>query len=296
MLSNYLLEGEYPRLIPTEPLHSLTLDRYIGAHDANTSVTTYYSIPFAYSSRFEPSQLIDTKRDLTPDALVNATTHGPACVNFDLPPPYDIGNDLLLGTDPREPQAEDCLTMDIYVPDGRHEDLPVLFWTPGGGWLVGAFFPHDMKPMISRAASAEKRFIGVVINYRLGPLGLLNPSTWGNHVNIGLLDQINALRYVRKYIEAFGGSPHKVTISGQSAGAESTMYQMLWTDENLFRSAWMASVPASTAPFLNTEPQHKDSLVKSYGKACGCNETGIEDVVDCLRHTSVDTLTKNSAA
>lgn len=191
----------------------LTVERYIGAHDASTSTTTYFSIPFAYSSRFEPSKLIDTKEDLTADALVNATTHGPACINFNLPPPYDKGFGLLLGTDPIKPSSEDCLAMDVYVPDGDYSDLPVLFYTPGGGFLVGASFPYDMKPLVGRAAAIGKPFIGVVINHRLGPLGFLNPSTWGNATNLGLLDQVNALRYVKKYIPAFGGDPEKVTIS-----------------------------------------------------------------------------------
>lgn len=105
------------------------------------------------------------------------------------------------------------MTMDVYVPDGNYQDLPVLFYTPGGGFLVGASFPYDMKPVVRRSAALGKPFIGVVINYRLGPLGFLNPSTWGNEINLGLLDQVNALRYVKKYISAFGGSPEKVTIS-----------------------------------------------------------------------------------
>lgn len=69
-----------------------------------------------------------------------------------------------------------------------------------------------MSTLIERSVAMRKPFIGVVINYRLGPLGFLNPSTW-NQVNLGLLDQVEALRYVKKYIGAFGGSPDKVTIS-----------------------------------------------------------------------------------
>ena len=124
--------------------------------------------------------------------------------------------------------------------------LPIAI-SPGGGFLVGESFPYDMKPIVSRAAAIGKPFIAVSINYRLGPLGFLNPSTWGNKTNLGLLDQVNALRYVKRYISAFGGSPEKVTIMGESAGAESTMHQLLWTEENLFRSAWIMSSPASYA-------------------------------------------------
>lgn len=246
----------------TDDTVQLPTGRYSGYHDDETGTTTYFAVPYAYASRFEPSKLIDTKPGTSSSVQVNASTHGPACVNFDIPPPYNKGYSILLGGEPIEPQSEDCLNLDVYIPDGAHQDLPVLFYTPGGGFLVGASFPYDMKAMVSRSAAMGKPFIAVAINYRLGPLGFLNPSTW-EEINLGILDQVQALHYVKKYISRFGGSPHKVTISksscwkwtpkiarltallvGQSAGAESTMQQLLWTKEKLFRSAWLISVPS----------------------------------------------------
>jgi carboxylesterase type B len=191
----------------------LTSLRYIGSHDPDTSITTYYAVPYAYASRFEPSKPIETKPGISPDEVINASTHGPACINFNLPPPYNKGYAFLLGTEPIEPQSEDCLNLDVYVPDGDYKDLPVLFFTAGGGFLVGASYLYDMKALLSHGMAIGKPFIGVSINYRLGPLGFLNPSTWGENQNLGLLDQVEALRYVKKYISAFGGSPEKVTIS-----------------------------------------------------------------------------------
>ena len=192
----------------------LTIPRYIGAHDANSSITTYYAIPYAFSSRFEISQPIKNKPRICSDDVVDASTHGPSCINFDLPPPYDKGFSILLGSKPIEPQSEDCLNLDVYVPHGDYQDLPVLVFTPGGGFQVGASFSYDMTSLIERSVAMNKPFIGVVMNYRLGPLGFLNPSTWEERkINLGLLDQVEALRYVKKYISAFGGSPEKVTIS-----------------------------------------------------------------------------------
>lgn len=216
--------------LPIRSAANCQFKRYIGAHDADTSTTTvsiltivsplamlidvqYYGIPFAYADRFEPARSVDTQSNLTPDAVVNASVHGPACINFGLPPPYDKGFSILLGATPIHPQSEDCLTIDVYVPDGHRDDLPVLFYTPGGGFLVGASYPYDMRYLVSRAADQGKPFIGVVTNYRLGPLGFLNPSTWKNETNLGLLDQVAALQYVQKYIVMFGGDPDKVTIS-----------------------------------------------------------------------------------
>lgn len=192
--------------------------RYVGSHDEDSSVTTYYAVPYAYiERRFETPKPIDQSQGISPDDHVNASSHGPACINFNLPPPYDKGFDFLLGTTPIEPQSEDCLSLDVYVPDGGYKNLPVLFFTPGGGFLVGASFAYDLTALVHRGAAIGMPFIGVSINYRLGPLGFLNPSTWGGDINLGLLDQVEALRYVKKHISAFGGSPEKVTISMYSS-------------------------------------------------------------------------------
>ena len=190
--------------------------RYTGHHDANTSITTYYAIPYAHASRFQAPQPITTKtNNLSPNlTVINATTHGPACINFNLPPPYDKGFALLVGSTPLQPQSEDCLTLDIYVPDGDYTGLPVLFYTPGGGFLVGASFSYDFRSLVRRSVGLGKPFIAVVINYRLGPLGTLNPSVKKkNQQNVWLLDQFEALRWVREYIGTFGGDGGKVTIS-----------------------------------------------------------------------------------
>ena len=98
------------------------------------------------------------------------------------------------------------------MPDGDHTGLPVLFYTPGGGFLVGASFSYDFRSLVRRSVDLGKPFVAVVINYRLGPLGTLNPSVGGDQ-NVWLGDQVEALRWVREYIGVFGGDKNKITIS-----------------------------------------------------------------------------------
>lgn len=98
---------------------------YFSHHDEEAAVVTCYSIPYARAARFELPTPIDEAEDLDPDNVVNASVHGPACINFNLPPPYDEGFNSLLGSEPIEPQSKDCLTMDVSVPDGHHEGLSV---------------------------------------------------------------------------------------------------------------------------------------------------------------------------
>jgi len=191
----------------------LPTGRYIGLYDRQADARVYYNIPYGTARRFEAPQPLDDSG--SSNALVNASTHGPACINFNIPPPFDEGFALLLGETPIEPQVEDCLSMDVYVPDGYfRQPLPVLVYIPGGGFLVGASFGYDLRPLLERGVRLGKPFIAVTFNYRLGPLGQLNPSTGvTDEINLALQDQRLALRYVQKHIQAFGGDPRKVSFA-----------------------------------------------------------------------------------
>ena len=109
-------------------------------------------------------------------------------------------------------------------PPGRRLDLlPVMVWIHGGAFLGGA----SSLPLYDGAALARRGVVFVALNYRLGALGwLAHPALSAedpDHVsgNYGLLDQIEALRWVSRNIAAFGGDPDAVTVFGQSAGATS---------------------------------------------------------------------------
>jgi para-nitrobenzyl esterase len=119
-------------------------------------------------------------------------------------------------------QSEDCLYLNIWTPANLdNEKLPVMVWIHGGGFSAGA----PLEPTYYGQALTKKGVIYVSIAYRLGPLGFLaHPGLSAespNKVsgNYGLLDQIEALKWVQKNISAFGGDPEKVTIFGESAGA-----------------------------------------------------------------------------
>jgi acetylcholinesterase len=165
--------------------------------------------------------------------------------------------------------------------------LPVLVFTPGGGFIQGASSIYDMRPLIERSMRMHQPFIGVVINYRLGPLGFLNV---GDIFNQGLLDQFAALRWVHNNIAAFGGDAHRLVVMGQSAGAESVIHQLLNATVPI-RGAWMMSVPSASPPFLLSAPAD-NYVVPSYAAACGCTT----DIVNCLRTVNTSTLVAQSDA
>ena len=137
-------------------------------------------------------------------------------------------------------QSEDCLTLNIWTPGADSAKRPVLVWIHGGAFTSGAgslaWYSGDQF-----AASGD--VVVVSINYRLGALGFLYlPEVSGG--NLGLLDQIAALRFIRDNIAAFGGDPDNVTVVGQSAGAASISILMTIPAANgLFRRAILQSAP-----------------------------------------------------
>ncbi|HEX5234662.1 MAG TPA: carboxylesterase family protein [Silvibacterium sp.] len=142
----------------------------------------------------------------------DASTYGHACMQ----PPFPIFHI------PPSSMSEDCLYLNIWTTNLRPENpAPVLVFIHGGGFLIGAGSQaaYDGSRLAARGA------VLVTINYRLGIFGffahpdLTAASPHHASGNYGLLDQIAALRWVRRNIAAFGGDPHNVTVFGESAGA-----------------------------------------------------------------------------
>eukprot|EP00035_Acanthoeca_spectabilis_P037873 m.48109 g.48109 ORF g.48109 m.48109 type:complete len:553 (+) comp8898_c0_seq1:92-1750(+) len=117
--------------------------------------------------------------------------------------------------------VEDCLKLDVYVPTGAH-NASVAVYVHGGGLIQGTDATYDA------AALAEDYGVVVIcIQYRLGVLGFFQHEALAAQSNgalggmNGILDQILALEFVKRNIEAFGGSSERVTVWGESAGAQS---------------------------------------------------------------------------
>jgi len=110
---------------------------------------------------------------------------------------------------------EDCLTLNIWTPSVDDNKRPVMFWIHGGSYKTGGANRYDGIPLTKRGD-----VVVVIINYRLGPLGFLYlPDAPNVSANVGLLDQIAALKWVKENIMNFGGDPENVTVFGESAGA-----------------------------------------------------------------------------
>lgn len=153
----------------------------------------------------------------------DATRDCNVCAQFDFETNSTIG-------------SEDCLYLNIHAPRLAPDDfLPVMVFFHGGGFIHSNgtdSAKHGFDYLI------DKDVIVVTLNYRLGILGFLALDRKDAPGNMGLRDQVQALKWIQKNIKQFGGDPNNVTIFGSSAGGASVQYLMLSPlAKNLFHKA-----------------------------------------------------------
>ena len=169
---------------------------------SENGVKIFKGIPYAEPPigdlRFRPSLPKAPWRD-----ILDCTRFGPIAPQR---------TDAFLGSDPDSKQSEkDCLSLNVWTPATDDKRRPVLFWIHGGGFSFGSGSRQDGSHL-----ARYNDVVVVTINYRVGIFGYLYVP--GEIANLGQLDQITALTWVRDNIESFGGDPGNVTIFGESAG------------------------------------------------------------------------------
>ncbi|MDQ2769116.1 MAG: carboxylesterase family protein, partial [Bacteroidota bacterium] len=136
---------------------------------------------------------------------------------------------------------EDCLRLSITLPADVQPDeqLPVVVWVHGGSYVSGA---GDLAIYDPATWAAEQRIVVVAVTYRLGLFGFL--GTASTPANLGLLDLLEALRWVQRNIAAFGGNPQLVSLLGHSSGGDAIAQLMLTEGApGLFRRVMLHSAP-----------------------------------------------------
>lgn len=209
----------------------------------------FLGLRYARADRFAPAipeAPWDGERD--------ATRHGPICPQAPGLLESTMGAAL-------PPMDEDCLSLGVFVPPstvgGMATPRPVLVWIHGGAYVNGS----GSTPWYDGSSLARRGDVVVVsINYRLGVFGFFRDN------NLGLLDQIEALRWVQKHIASFGGDPSNVTIFGESAGGSSVVALMASPlSAGLFHKVW--SMSPSIGQYRNAE--RGDELAAKFLQAAG---------------------------
>ncbi|MCG5433460.1 carboxylesterase family protein [Mycobacterium sp. MYCO198283] len=209
------------RLLPTEAGPLLVEDdgRLVRGRGIGYATAARFAAPVATGAHAAP-------RD--------ATARGPAC------PQRRSRLDFVAGpvTDGLA-VSEACQVLSVTAPSGAAR-LPVMVWFHGGAYLSGS---GEAAKYDADALALEGQVVVVRVTYRLGIFGYLNPDPDGE-ANLGLRDQIAALRWVHQHIAAFGGDPARVTVFGQSAGGDAVLSLILSEHTaGLFIRAILQSAP-----------------------------------------------------
>lgn len=194
---------------------------------------TARGVRYAHANRFQPPRPVGTWME-----VIDCT--GPASICPQTPSRLEAINGKIAAG---RTVDEDCLHVSVFAPataQGSEEKLPVMAWIHGGGYTSGG---GDLDCYSGAALAAAEGIVVVTITYRLGILGY-QPIDGVAPANLGLLDQMAAMRWVQDNIAAFGGDRERVTLAGESAGADS-IYCMFAADgaDGLFQRAILQSTP-----------------------------------------------------
>ena len=200
------------------------------------------------------------------------------------------------------PQGEDCLYLNIWVPEsaGSGDLLPVAVYVHGGAFLSGggSNLPFAGNSLASRGV------ILVTINYRLGALGFLcHPflAAEGENEaggNLGLWDQVMAFKWVKENIKAFGGDPERITAFGQSAGAMSLQALAL---SGKLQGLVSGMILQSGGGYKNPLGELRDrksasEIAEILFEELGADKDNRTDVLDKLMNTSEDIFIEKCGA
>ncbi len=191
----------------------------------------FFGIPYAkYEQRWDKSILIEEELSFKATEKGNSAPQTRSSYQSQLGTSFFEDNSL-------SKQSENCLSLNICSNDIKAEN-PVMIWIHGGALVTGgsSSIMYDLKSLANRGV------VVVSINYRLGPLGFLrlDEVTEGqifSSGNEGLIDQRNAIKWVKDNISAFGGNPNNITIFGESAGSWSCNLQIAAGVDGLFQNA-----------------------------------------------------------
>lgn len=185
---------------------------------------------------------------------------------------------------------EDCLYLNVHVPDPMPTSAPVMVWIHGGAFVLGEGIQTD-GGTYGDILARDHGVIVVSMNYRLGQLGFLShpalAAESADHVsgNQGFLDQVQALQWVHDHIAAFGGDPDNVTIFGESAGGMSVCGHLTSSlSAGLYQRAIIESGPCGFPLPTTTEAEAQGM---HFAELLGCT-TG--DVAACMRAADATTI------
>ncbi len=189
------------------------------------------------------------------------------------------------------PQGEDCLHLNLWTADDGVQKKPVMVWIHGGAYEIGG--TTEPREEGTDFVHENPEIILVSVEYRLNALGFLRLShlpdgaDYPDAQNLGLMDQMAALKWIHENIEFFGGDPDNVTIFGQSAGGGSVSLLPLVEGS---RKYFKRVIAQSGSPAFCRSTEQSIECTNALMEALGC-----KTVAD-LMNTDIDKIVQTASA
>ncbi|XP_072048627.1 cholinesterase-like [Amphiura filiformis] len=246
----------------------------------NKDIDVYLGIPYAEppvgERRFAPPL---RKEPWNEDDIYNATYFRDICMQVH--PEANLFS-----------MSEDCLHLNVYAPNPKPLDAAVMVFIHGGGFTTGNGYQGFYG---GSALVAVGDVIIVTINYRLTTFGYLTTGDESSPGNYGMLDQVEALRWINTNINAFGGDANRITIFGESAGGSSVSAHMFSPhSEPLFQQAILQSGSSLEDWSLHEDLEEQREIAFKIGEQVGCSATNTQDLISCMRQVDAEVLNQAS--
>ncbi|XP_038050539.1 cholinesterase 1-like isoform X2 [Patiria miniata] len=234
----------------------------------DTYVDVYRGIPFA-----EPPERFAKPQPKKPwSGDLDATKFGTQC-----PQPLVSTN-----------TGEDCLNMNIWVPNPKPTKAAVMLFIHGGAFLVGSGSEETYNGI---SLAAYRDVIVVTFNYRLGVFGFLSTGDGELPGNNGMWDQLEALKWVKEHIADFGGDSNRITIFGESAGGVSVSLMTLAKQSWGYYDRAIMQSGTATAPWGVLDPTKARDDAFGLGRNALCFAFGSSSsLVSCLKTKTTDEI------
>ena len=283
MFSTLLFTSAFCALLPLAKLVTVSTKygdiegvvvRYPKAHTSFKSVNKFLGVPFATPPIGElrlkaPKPPQEWKPKVRP-----AKEHGNSCFQ---PESFQSYFKRFTASAFNFTYSEDCLYLDIYSPSVSL-NLPVMVYIHGGGYGAGT------AGIYSGDYLALHGVVVVVIEYRLGPFGFLSTGDSAAPGNFGMLDQVEALKWVKENIEHFGGNPSKVTIFGVGAGGatSASLHLLSPLSKGLFQQV-IAESGVDLSSFAIQPDSYGLRFAKELAQELECTTSDHSAMVTCIR-------------
>lgn len=269
LLGSFVLTSRAKFITVSTPLGNVTGT----VNDGN--VASFLGVPYAHppvnNLRFQLPKFPFEWR-----STFNATTYADAChqVTAFAKLPHGQG------------ESEDCLYLNIHIDWTRMNasaNLPVVIFIHGGGFIIGSSAEFDYCNLVR-----GRNIIGVSIQYRLGLLGFAkSPGDLAIPGNLGLHDQVAAIKWVKKYIKYFGGNPDSITLHGQSVGSTSVAFHMFSPlVKDTFQRAIMESGVTETVRLKSD--REVGQMMNELMHFVNCKD--VDEPFECLRSVQMSSL------